>query len=56
MDAQKLKEEMKKHIDILLEGFYEDSDLLRILPDVALQVNQPLNLRRIRLLKCNPIV
>jgi hypothetical protein len=38
MDAQKLKEDMKKHIDILLEGFYEDPDLIRILPDVALQV------------------
>ncbi len=38
MDAQKLKEDMKKHIDILLEGFYEDPDLIRILPDVSLQV------------------
>ena len=38
MDAQRLKEDMKKHIDILLEGFNEDPDLIRILPGVALQV------------------
>jgi hypothetical protein len=37
-DAQKLKEEMKKHIDVLLENFLEDADLIRILPNVALQV------------------
>jgi len=43
MDAQKLKEDMKKHIDILLEGFYEDPDLIRILPDVALQVVKDVN-------------
>ena len=44
-DAQKLKEDMKQHIDILLEPFYDDSDLIRILPDVALQVYnlEPLN-------------
>jgi hypothetical protein len=38
-DAQKLKEAMKKDIDILLENFYDDADLIRILLDVALQVN-----------------
>ncbi len=37
-DAQKLKEEMKKHIDVLLDNFLEDADLIRILPNVALQV------------------
>lgn len=42
-DAQKLKEDMKKHIDILLEPFYDDSDLIRILPDVALQVVKDVN-------------
>jgi hypothetical protein len=42
-DAQKLKEAMKKDIDILLENFYDDADLIRILPDVALQVNLELD-------------
>lgn len=42
-DAQKLKEAMKKDIDILLENFYDDADLIRILPDVALQVVKDVN-------------
>jgi len=38
MDSQRVKETIKKHTDILLEDFYEDADLLKILPGVALQV------------------
>jgi hypothetical protein len=38
MDAQKLKEDMKDHIDVLLQDFFEDADLIKILPGVALQV------------------
>jgi hypothetical protein len=30
---------MKQHVDVLLEEFFEDQDLLRILPSVGLQVN-----------------
>lgn len=41
--AQALKVIIKKHIDILLEDFKEDPDLLRILPNVALQVIQDIN-------------
>ena len=37
-DGQKLKENIKKDIDILLEDFHEDGDLLDILPGVAVQV------------------
>merc|ERR1712165_588399 len=37
-DAQKLKETMKKHIDILLEEFETDDDLLKLLPSVSAQV------------------
>ena len=43
MDAQKLKETIKKHIDILLEEFETDEDLLKILPNVALQVIKDVN-------------
>ncbi len=43
-DAQKLKEVMKNDIKILLENFYDDADLIRILLDVALQVNLELDL------------
>ena len=42
-DAQKLKETMKKHIDVLLESFHDDADLLKLLPDVALQVVKDVN-------------
>jgi len=41
--AQGVKVTIKKHIDILLEDFKEDTDLLRILPNVALQVIQDIN-------------
>jgi len=41
--AQGLKIVIKKHIDVLLEDFKEDTDLLRILPNVALQVIQDIN-------------
>lgn len=43
MDSQRVKEIIKKHTDILLEDFYEDSDLLKILPGVALQVVKDVN-------------
>jgi len=43
MDSQAVKEKMKKHIDILLQDFYEDSDLLKILPSVAVQVVKEIN-------------
>jgi len=36
--AQGLKITIKKHIDILLEEFNDDTDLLKLLPNVALQV------------------
>lgn len=42
-DANSLKEKVKKHVDILLEDFSEDSDLLKILPGVALQVAKDIN-------------
>jgi len=38
MDSQGVKETIKKHIDILLQDFYEDSDLINILPNIAIQV------------------
>ena len=38
--AQGLKITIKKHIDILLQDFNDDTDLLKILPNVALQVVQ----------------
>ena len=34
---------MKKHIDILLEEFETDDDLLKILPSVAAQVVKDVN-------------
>jgi len=42
-DNQKLKEKIKQEIDILLQDFYEDADLLRILPGVGLQVVKNVN-------------
>lgn len=42
-DSQKLKEKMKKDIDILLQDFYEDSDLLVLLPNVGLQIVKNVN-------------
>ena len=41
--AQGLKITIKKHIDVLLEDFNDDTDLLKILPNVALQVIQDIN-------------
>ena len=38
MDSQKLKETIKSHVDILLQDFYDDTNLLTILPNVSLQV------------------
>jgi len=43
VDAQKLKETIKSHVDILLQDFYDDTDLLKILPNVALQVIKDIN-------------
>jgi len=43
MDSQAVKEKMKKNIDILLQDFYEDNDLLKILPCVAVQVIKEIN-------------
>ena len=41
--AQALKITIKKHIDILLQDFNDDTDLLKILPNVGLQVVQDIN-------------
>lgn len=41
--SQKLKETMKHHIDVLLEDFYDDVDLLQLLPNVAAQVVKDVN-------------
>merc|ERR1712012_302206 len=43
MDSQKVKETLKRHIDILLEDFVEDIDLIHILPNVAVQVVKDVN-------------
>jgi len=43
MDSQRVKETVKKHTDILLQDFFEDADLLKILPSVALQVVKDVN-------------
>merc|ERR1712066_555071 len=43
MDSQAVKEKMKKHIDILLQDYYEDNDLLYILPNIAAQVVKETN-------------
>merc|ERR1719333_497983 len=43
MDSQAVKEKLKKHIDILLQDYYEDNDLLKILPSVAVQVVKEVN-------------
>ena len=43
MDSQAVKEKMKKHIDILLQDFHEDNDLLNILPNIAAQVVKEIN-------------
>lgn len=43
VDAQKLKETIKSHVDILLQDFYDDTELLKILPNVALQVIKDIN-------------
>jgi hypothetical protein len=42
-DSQKLKEKIKQHVDILLQEFFEDADLLKILPGVGLQVVKDVN-------------
>ena len=41
--AQGLKVTVKNHIDVLLQDFNDDTDLLNILPNVALQVIQDIN-------------
>jgi len=43
MDSQGVKETIKRHTDVLLQDFTEDSDLLTILPGVAAQVVQDVN-------------
>jgi len=43
MDSQAVKEKMKKHIDILLQDYFEDNDLLNILPNIAAQVVKEIN-------------
>jgi len=43
MDSQSVKETVKKHVDILLQDFVEDADLLKILPCVAIQVVKDVN-------------
>merc|ERR1719225_1290687 len=43
MDSQAIKEKMKKHVDILLKDFFEDNDLLKILPNIAAQVVKEIN-------------
>ena len=43
MHAQSLKEKIKKHIDILLEDFFDDTDLLKLLPSVSAQVVKDVN-------------
>jgi len=43
MDAQKLKETIKGHVDILLQEFFDDTTLLAILPNVALQAIKDIN-------------
>jgi len=43
MDSQKLKETIKSHVDILLQDFYDDTNLLTILPNVSLQVIKDIN-------------
>ena len=42
-DSQSLKEKVKKHVDVLLQDFYDDTDLLKILPNIALQVVADVN-------------
>jgi len=42
-DNQKLKEKIKQDVDILLQDFFEDSDLLKILPGIGLQVVKNVN-------------
>lgn len=43
MDSQRVKETVKKHTDILLQDFFEDADLIKILPSVAAQVVKDVN-------------
>merc|ERR1712209_337704 len=43
MDSQAVKEKMKKHIGILLQGYFEDNDLLNILPNISVQVVKEVN-------------
>jgi len=42
-DNMKLKQKIKDHVDVLLQDFYEDADLLKILPGVGLQVVKDVN-------------
>merc|ERR1712045_105913 len=43
MDSQAVKETIKKHSDILLQDFFEDADLLKILPAVSAQIVKDVN-------------
>jgi len=42
-DSQNLKEKIKADVDVLLQDFFDDTDLLKILPNVALQVVKNVN-------------
>lgn len=42
-DSMKLKQKIKQHVDVLLQDFFEDDDLLKILPGVGLQVVKDVN-------------
>ena len=43
MDSQRLKETIKKHVDILLQDFVDDNDLISLLPSVSAQVVKDVN-------------
>jgi len=43
MDSQRLKETIKKHVDILLQDFVDDNDLIGLLPSVSAQVVKDVN-------------
>jgi len=43
MDSQRVKEKVKQHVDILLQDFLDDTDLIGLLPSVAAQVVKDVN-------------
>lgn len=43
MDSQRLKEKVKQHVDILLQDFLDDTDLITLLPSVSAQVVKDVN-------------